>query len=108
MRRAWSPSPRGDVPPRDCPTCGPSAHGSHIDLINIYNTTGGVHTGGTEKNHRHQRRPAAPTEEGAPMATAVQQLMSSPPVTCDADATLSEATLLMDCLLYTSDAADEE
>jgi CBS domain-containing protein len=30
------------------------------------------------------------------MATAVQQLMSSPPVTCDADATLSEATLLMD------------
>ena len=30
------------------------------------------------------------------MATAVQQLMSSPPVTCDAEATLSEATLLMD------------
>ena len=30
------------------------------------------------------------------MPTAVQELMSSPPVTCPADATLSEATALMD------------
>ena len=29
------------------------------------------------------------------MPTAVQELMSSPPVTCDVDASLTEATLLM-------------
>ncbi len=29
------------------------------------------------------------------MATAVQQLMSSPPVTCDAEVSLAEATVLM-------------
>jgi len=29
------------------------------------------------------------------MATAVQDLMSSPPVTCPVDATLTEATALM-------------
>ena len=30
------------------------------------------------------------------MATAVQELMSAPPVTCDANASLAEATALMD------------
>ena len=30
------------------------------------------------------------------MPTAVEELMSSPPVTCPSDATLSEATALMD------------
>ena len=57
-----------------------------IDLINIYNPRPPACTLESTDRPAPRRRP-----RGGPMATAVRELMSTPPVTCPAEASLSEA-----------------